>query len=220
MGIRDIGGSGSPWQRAYGLSLRPVQRDYPSPLKLNHPPKAHLPGRVPNDLCQSRGLERGSDHPPSERCRESEGSGGRSVPARSARRRRKQFRSRGLPALGDRLSRRKHPPGPGALPGLGRPAGCVQSFIDHGAECGRALQRFLDRLLDETGDGRRLLCRDALADLFKLAVGQGDREFRGRHATHHTTGPLCPIHIVRVSAQHCCWTLELDHHGSRTVALA
>jgi hypothetical protein len=35
--------------------MRSIQWDHLSPLKLNHPPKAYLPGWVPNDLRQNRG---------------------------------------------------------------------------------------------------------------------------------------------------------------------
>src|SRR5215468_4940613 len=37
--------------------MRSVQWDYFGSLKLNHPPKPHLPGRVANDLRQSRGWD-------------------------------------------------------------------------------------------------------------------------------------------------------------------
>ena len=53
--IGDVRGSGLPEQRACGLSMRSVQRDYLGPLKLDYSLKTHLPGGVPNDLRQSRG---------------------------------------------------------------------------------------------------------------------------------------------------------------------
>jgi len=57
MGVGDVRCTRPREQRADGLSLRSVQRDYFSLVELNHPPKAHLPGRIPNDLCESSGRD-------------------------------------------------------------------------------------------------------------------------------------------------------------------
>jgi hypothetical protein len=50
MGIGDVRCTRPREQRADGLSLRSVQRDYFGFVELDHAPKAYLPGRVPNDL--------------------------------------------------------------------------------------------------------------------------------------------------------------------------
>src|SRR5436305_955189 len=57
VGIGDVRCSRPGEQRADGLSLRSVQRDYFGFVELDHPPKAHLPGRVANDLRESRGRD-------------------------------------------------------------------------------------------------------------------------------------------------------------------
>jgi len=57
MGIGDVRCTRPREQRADGLSLRSVQRDYFGFAELDHPPKAYLPGRVPNDLREGSGRD-------------------------------------------------------------------------------------------------------------------------------------------------------------------
>jgi hypothetical protein len=57
MGIGDVRCTRPRELRADGLSLRSVQRDYFGFVKLDHPPKANLPGRVPNDLGEGSGRD-------------------------------------------------------------------------------------------------------------------------------------------------------------------
>ncbi len=33
--------------------MQSIKRDHLGPIMLDHSPQAHLPGRIPNDLCQS-----------------------------------------------------------------------------------------------------------------------------------------------------------------------
>jgi hypothetical protein len=55
MGIGDVRCTRPREQRADGLSLRSVQRNYFGFVELDHPPKAYLPGGIPNDLRESSG---------------------------------------------------------------------------------------------------------------------------------------------------------------------
>jgi hypothetical protein len=57
MGIGDVRCTRPREQRADGLSLRSVQRDYFGLVELDHPPKAYLPGRVPNHLREGSGRD-------------------------------------------------------------------------------------------------------------------------------------------------------------------
>src|SRR5215472_16583756 len=44
-------------QRADGLGLRSVQRNYFGLVELDNPPKAYLPGRIPDDLREGSGRD-------------------------------------------------------------------------------------------------------------------------------------------------------------------
>jgi hypothetical protein len=55
VGVGDVRCARPREQRADSLSLRSVQRDYLGFVELDHPPKAYLPGRVPNDLREGSG---------------------------------------------------------------------------------------------------------------------------------------------------------------------
>jgi hypothetical protein len=57
VGIGDVRCTRPRQQRADGLSLRSVQRDYFGFVELDHPPKAYLPGRIPNDLREGSGRD-------------------------------------------------------------------------------------------------------------------------------------------------------------------
>jgi hypothetical protein len=57
MGIGDVRCTRPREQRADGLGLRSVQWDYFGFVELDHPPKAYLPGRVPNDLREGSGRD-------------------------------------------------------------------------------------------------------------------------------------------------------------------
>lgn len=182
VGIGDVRCTRPRQQRADGLSLRSVQRDYFGFVELDQPPKAYLPGRIPNDLREGSGrdynpipvlqsrVEDGEDPAVISFQRNQPASvENDSVHAAFRRYRSSQRNVRGR----EKCSRRES-------------ARLLQRLLHDRAELGSILKRFLDGLLNETRNGWGILGCDALADLLKLTVRQGDSDLRSGHAIDHT----------------------------------